>query len=439
MRKFLATCAAIVTLTGAHIAFADPVTITLARFFGACEADYGTSTDVEHARGECGIITTLVNRFNQQNAGQIVVQPQIIEWNPYYDTITARLVSHDVPTVAVMHMSQIGDFAARKLVMPLDDVFKEAGVDAGDFTPAAKRGVTIGDHMYALPWDTHSWLWHVNVGLMKQAGLVDADGHAILPKTAEESVAEATKFKAATGKPLYEFAALPDAASTARTFYTLVGQQGANVFSDAGKPDFNTPAAHAAVEWMSKLYQAGDMSKQTDYAAATAGFMNGDAGIYISGTWLIDTFMESQAKAGSPLSSGYDVTAFPTLYGKPADWADGHSWVLLRGALTPENKPAVLKFLKYMYDNNIQWARTGHLPIRQSVIDSPAFLDLPHRREIARISQEALILPHDVRRQFGIQSIVSEETENVMSGAKTTDAALQSMQTRTDTLLANAH
>lgn len=64
MKKSLATCAAIVTLTGTHIAFAEPVTITLARFFGACDAQCSTYYDIKYARGECGIITTLINRFN---------------------------------------------------------------------------------------------------------------------------------------------------------------------------------------------------------------------------------------------------------------------------------------------------------------------------------------------------------------------------------------
>src|SRR2546425_12397410 len=70
--------------------------ITLARFFGSCEADYGKSTDVKAARGECGVITTLINQFNATNKEGIVVKPQIAEWGPYYDQLTARMVARDV-------------------------------------------------------------------------------------------------------------------------------------------------------------------------------------------------------------------------------------------------------------------------------------------------------------------------------------------------------
>ena len=68
------------------------------------------------------MITTLVNVFNATNKDNIVVKPQIIEWGPYYQQLTARLAAKDVPNVAVMHTSQIGDFA--RIVEPLDDTFK---------------------------------------------------------------------------------------------------------------------------------------------------------------------------------------------------------------------------------------------------------------------------------------------------------------------------
>ncbi|MET0536289.1 MAG: sugar ABC transporter substrate-binding protein, partial [Steroidobacter sp.] len=40
-----------------------PNEIIVQRFFGTCRAEYGTRTDVEKAEGECGIMTTLINRF----------------------------------------------------------------------------------------------------------------------------------------------------------------------------------------------------------------------------------------------------------------------------------------------------------------------------------------------------------------------------------------
>ena len=103
--------------------------ITFQRCVGACDADYGKVVDVTKARGECGIITALTNQFNATNKQGIVVKTQIAEWGPYYDQLTARIVAKDVPTIAVMHESVLGDFVSRKLVEPLDEGFKSVGID----------------------------------------------------------------------------------------------------------------------------------------------------------------------------------------------------------------------------------------------------------------------------------------------------------------------
>ena len=240
-------------------AFAQQKTeITLARFFGACDADYGTNLDLTKARGECGMITTLVNVFNATNKDNIVVKPQIIEWGPYYQQLTARLAAKDVPNVAVMHTSQIGDFA--RIVEPLDDAFKSVGIDVNDFTPNAKSGVTVNGKISALPWDTHSWLWHINVNLFKKAGLVDGSGNPIIPKTVDEMMAQAAKIKETTGKPYFTMGTLAsgDAGNGARGYYTLLYTQGGNLFANGpDKPDFKTPEVTEGLRVLRDDHQGG--------------------------------------------------------------------------------------------------------------------------------------------------------------------------------------
>ena len=190
--KILAT----ILLTGAAAfgaaataAAADKTEISVSRFFGACEADYGSVTDVSKANGECGIITALINKFNADSP-DTHVKVDIVEW-PGYDQLTARIRSGEPPTVSVMHEEVISDYSSRGLLEPLDEGLKAVGVDAADFTDAAKAGVTKDGKIYALPFDTHTWLWHINLNLFKKAGLIDASGNAILPKNADELLAQA--------------------------------------------------------------------------------------------------------------------------------------------------------------------------------------------------------------------------------------------------------
>jgi len=409
--------------------------ITFARFFGACEGDYGTSQEVEKARGECGVMTTLVNLFNATNKDNIVVKPQIIEWGPYYQQLNARIAAKDIPAVAVMHTSQIGDYV--RYVEDLDGAFKEAGIDAGDFTPNARTGVTVGGKIYAMPWDTHSWLWHFNVGLFKQAGLVDANGQPLVPKTVDEMLAHAKQMKEKTGKPyiIQATSGAGDFANGGRGFYSWLYDQGGSIFPNGfDKADFKTPEALNAFGVFEKLAKGDYITKGLDGSGGIGGFLNGIGAVYITGTWRIDDFLAASAKPGGALSEGYTTRVFPNLFKQQAVWTDNHSWVLPKGGTTPATRKAALTFMKFLWDHNFDWARGGgHLPARQSLMAD--YAKLPQRQFVVDIPSFGKALPHDVRRQFGFQNMIGEEVSNIINAGKTAAAAADAAQERSVALL----
>ena len=47
--------------------------------------------------------------------------------------------------------------------------------------------------------------------------------------------------------------------------------------------------------------------------------------------------------------------------------------------LTDAQRKSAYSFLKFLWDDDFQWARAGHLPASQKVIDSAAFKALPFR------------------------------------------------------------
>jgi multiple sugar transport system substrate-binding protein len=443
MKKFFQRGAIALALSAALIPAVqaqDKTVVTFARFFGACEADFGTVTDVSKSAGECGIITALTNKFNATNKLNAVVKTQVIEWGPYYDQLGARIVAKDIPTIAVMHEAVLGDFVKRKLVEPLDAGFKEAGVDVNDFTAHGKRGVTFDGKTYALPFDTHSWLWHFNMNLMKKAGLANADGTPMVPKNPEELMAHAKKFKAATGKPYFGWVVANETAAYTRTFLTLLYQQGGTVFpKNEREVDLHSKEARKALELMNALYANGDVIPNVDYGAANQAFVNGDAGVMVNGTWLIGDMITQSGKAGAALEKGYAVIPFANLYSKKATWADGHSWIMLKGGAKDEKtRQAAFAFLKFLSDNDFEWARTGHLPTRKSVIDSPAFTGLPFRGTIGTIAQSGISLAPTVPRQFRIQEMLGEAIAAILISKKPIDESVKGAEERINKMLASA-
>ncbi|THD78541.1 MAG: extracellular solute-binding protein [Phenylobacterium sp.] len=408
--------------------------IVLQRFFGECGATYGGKTDVAAAEGECGIMTTLVNRFNAENP-DIRVKVNTVAW-PGYDQLSAQLAAGDPPDIVTMHQSAISDYAARRLIEPMDATLRQAGVDVAGFTPAARQGVTKQGRIWGLPMDNWAMLFHVNTALFAQAGLMRG-GEAILPTSPDELLAQARQFKARTGKPYLIQSEANETAAYARNLYTYLMGQGAVIFPDAKHIRLDTPEARRVVALFRTLNQEGLSTRNQDYSAATASFIRGDGGVYLVGTWMIGDFEKEARTPGQPLYRSYAVYPYPQLYARDAEFVDGHAWVLPVRAHTPAQRRALVRLLKYMADNDFEWSRTGHLPAYASIIASRRFQDLPHRRDLARLTVIGSPLPSYVQRQFAIQDIVGDELASAISGAKPTDQALADAERRVDDLLFN--
>jgi multiple sugar transport system substrate-binding protein len=412
-----------------------PVQITLQRFFGACDAEYGSSTDVAAAEGECGIVTTLINKFNAENPG-IHVKVNVVYW-PGYDQLSAELAAGDPPDLVTMHQSVISDYAQRRLIEPLEDGLRSVGVRPASFTRAAREGVMRGGHVYALPFDNWAPLWHIDMNLFRAAGLV-RDGKPVLPRSPEELLAQARRFKRATGKPYLLQSMVNEPAAYARNLFTFLMQQNAAIFPDPHHIRLSTPEAHRVLALFKQIYDEGLTAKDQDYTAATGGFLNGQGGVYLVGTWMIGAYEQASKQPGSPLASGYAVVRYPQLYpGRDATYADGHSWAVPRAKRGAEKTRAIFRLLRFLKDNDFAWSRTGHLPAYQAVIDSARWRALPHRADIAGLVDAATPLPPGVQRQFIIQQIVSEEMESAITGQKPIDAALADAERRVDDVLFN--
>tara|TARA_R110000744_G_scaffold378608_1_gene494993 strand:- start:145 stop:1455 length:1311 start_codon:yes stop_codon:yes gene_type:complete len=411
-------------------------TIELQRFFGACEAEYGKATDVSAAVGECGIITTLVNKFDTDNP-DIDVKVTTVEW-PGYDQLNAQLASRSAPDVVSMHYSAMSDYQSRGLLVPLDALLKDQKIKATDFTDAAISSVTKEGKIYALPFDNWTMLFHVNNNLMEKAGLMKADGKPILPTSRDELFTQGKQFYDATGKPYLVQILANETATYARIFYTLMMQQDSPFFADPSRIDLSGKDAKAALSFMKDIMDKGLSTTDMDYPAAVSGFANGDGGIAVNGTWLIGSYYDQSTKADNALSNGYSVFPVPQFFKqKDATYADGHGWVVPRGNRNDEKMAAIGKLFKFLYDNDFEWSRTGHLPTVKKVIASNEFKSLPHRSDIAKIAKTGQALPAGVLRQFAIQDILGEELGSAVNGDKSIDDALETAQYRINDLLEN--
>lgn len=411
----------------------DRTTIVVQRFFGECEAVFGNSTNVAAADTECGILTTLINKFEAENP-DIRLKMNVVAW-PGYPQLSAQIAAGDPPDLVTMHQSVISDYQARGLLAPMDAVLAEAGVNADDFTPAGLRGVKKDGRLYALPWDTIGRLWHINTGLMQKAGLM-SNGRPVLPRSPAELLDHARRFKAATGLPYLVQAQVSAPDYLVANLYTYLLAQDVKIFPDDRHIRLNTPQARQVVELYRTLNGEGLTARGQDFPAATASFVNGKGGIFPTGTWMIGAYDDAGQTKGQALNKNYAVLPFPRLWGRDAAFVDGHAWVVPKGERSAAERAAIARFLGFMARNSADWVRTGHLPAFRAIIDTPAFKAQRHRSDIAAMAATGEQLPDYVQRQSAIQGLIGEELEAAFTGTKPVEKALADAERRVNELLA---
>ncbi len=423
-------------LSGALVApgaaFAQAKTeISFLRFFGGCADDYANVTDVDKASGECGVIQVLTNKFNAENKEGIKVNTQNVDWNAYYDLLSTKLASNEAPDIAVMHRSTLPNFVARDLIESIGEDLTKAGVDLNDFAKPAREAVTYENKTWGLPFDIHALLWHVNVDIMKAAGLVDASGAPIVPKSAQELFEQARIVKEKTGKRYMSMDARNDAMPV-RVFNMLMWQQGADVFSsETGKPTINTAQGKQALDFIQKLYKDGLAVATHGNGEASQSFQQGESAVMVNGTWAVNRLASLSAEGKIGFKT-YAVADFPPIFGK-ATWSDSHMWVMPKKNRTPEQKAAAIAFLKYLNDNGISWAKTGHLPVRTSVLQSEAYAKLPFRNSYAQTAQMARAVPM-VQNQRPAQDAMRDSFGTALLTDKSTADALAEAQSKVERL-----
>ncbi len=422
MRHVLLTAAAAATI--ATSAFAQEVTV--GRFFGACE-DAGTDTTT--STGEACIIQSIINAADAEIDG-VSINTLPTDWGNYYDQIKAAFAGGTPPDVFVMHRHRIPEFAGIGALAEISGDLESVGIDPSDWSETALEAVSYNGGIYGVPMDFHANLWHVNMDIMAESG-IDEVGKPVLPSSPEALLAHSLQVKDATGQDYLaaDFAQFPIGV---RLVLALMWQQNTNIFDEDGTATINNEAGANAVTAITQLFDAGLANPQLNYADSQQAFLNGEAAILVNGTWVVDFYTAEAAKEEVGLDNYY-VADFPTLFDTGATWADSHMWAI-PSTIDGDKKIAALKVLAFINDHNIDWARTGHMAVRKSVVESDAYKSLPHRDEYAGTATIAKDTPPS-ERYGAIQDVLNRELQAIWLTGKEVETALSDAELEVQDLL----
>lgn len=346
--------------------------ITMARFFGDCEETTQGVTDIAEATTECEAVQILTNKFVEENEWGITVERLGgTAWDSYYDGLNAALASNERPDIAVMHGSSLSDYASRGMLVAVPD---GVGIDLSDATAPAADAIAYDGTDYAVPFDIHAIVSHLNLDLLAEAGLTEADGSYTMPTSPEEMLADAKQLKEETGAT-YLDVALSNDPMGGRLWMSLVWQQGTDfIDAEARTASADSEEAVTALELINQMAEAGYIDRTHDYDASQQSFLRGESAIMYNGSWAVNQY---DAEA----DFDYQVADAPMLFEEKATWADSHTWTVpVQNDGDPVTYRAAFELAKFLYEHTADWAiATGHMPSSQSALDSADYLAAPHR------------------------------------------------------------
>ena len=414
---------------GASSIASAEIELKVARFFGACDE---AGTDTSAVRGEACIMQAILNAFNEQSAG-ITVRTTVADWDGYYDQLLTNYARGEPPDLHIVHRHRIQEFVDLGLLASLGDDLVATGIDVSDWEPTSLAAVTVNGGFYGVPFDIHANLWHINLDLLAAAGLLGDDGRPILPTSPGELLERAAMVKNATGKN-YLAADFTQFPIGTRAVLTLLWQQNKNVF-EGKEATVDTAEMRAAITTITDLFDAGFADPTLDYDDAQQAFLDAEAAILINGTWAVNLYDSEASKAENALNA-YDVASFPRLFETAATWADSHIWVIPASLKQkdPEAYQAALTLLAWIDDHNLDWARTGHVPVRTSVLESKTYRSLPHRIDYLDTPILARNMPMTTLYD-AIQEAIDRGLQAIWLGRKPIDDALADAEIEVQSLL----
>lgn len=266
-----------------------------------------------------------------------------------------------VPDVTIVHIERIPMFVKQEMIYPLDFLL-ENGIKKENYIPSAWDRTDIDGHHYGVPLDVHSYVTYFNKDLFEKYDLNEfvEDGYL----TFDEIRALGDKARAGGFEG---------------TIFTL-GWQRAQMLSyyaqlsgelseDGVNPSFNNEAMKKTYETIKALHDDGYTSKKGDDTLQL--FHSGEALVWPEGIWM---------KAGV-VDAGINYGMLPAVCFTPEtckSWTSSHNFVQFADEeRTEEEDIAVAKFINYMGENSLTWARDGgQVPAHVSINDVPEFKDL---------------------------------------------------------------
>lgn len=368
------------------------------------------------AGGDAEYMNDIVDAFNESQ-DEYFVNNVMQEFDEYYTKLLTSIGAGQGPDIAIAHTHVLPELVSEGLVTNIDVYADEVGLDWDDFNQNVLSSSIYDGQYYAVPIDTHPEIMYINNDLVEEAGLLNEDGTPMFDETPEGFVEFLTELKNALPDDKMAFAFSSNGEDPYRIWWALYHQLGGEhlVSGDLEQPDFvlDMDKAIEAANYLYDLYHTHEVIP-LNLADFYSDFQSGNAAVMSTGVWATGIWETTDDLNFTPMP-------FPNMFGQDAAWANSHTLVLPYYDSADEHvQKGAVEFMRYATDHGAMWAKAGHIPAKETVIQSDEFQEMPYRSDYAAVADYVKFADRTVHAR-GIQEIVIRNLDRLWADDATAE------------------
>jgi multiple sugar transport system substrate-binding protein len=311
------------------------------------------------------------------------------------------------PDVGAMHLDQLATNAARKVIVPVDDLAEALGLSENDFTKDVWTAGIYKDSRYGIPLDVHSLAMYWRKAAFDKAGLSEGP-------TDEASFMEALdKLKQGDNKTPFW---MPTRWPAHLMFLSLLWQNGGEPYAaDGSKATFGSDAGVKALTWMRSIVDKGYSPKNVAQDSQYVSFKSNKVDVTWDGIWQINDLKANKLDFG--------IASVPKIGDSDAVWANSHHFYISKQGAKDENKLQASKvFIDWMSKHSADWAGAGMIPARKSVREESSVKDSSQGVVAEKIDSMKFLPPVPGLGDVQAQTLEIAVADGVLGKKKPADA-----------------
>lgn len=370
----------------------------------------------------------LIKKFQQANPNITVnleVQPNYANLKQKIDSMVS---AGKPPTIAQVYPEWADSYLEAQVLQPLDGYAKDNS-ELNDFYKGVKSSLYIDNKLVTWPFNASNMVMYYNPDQLKKAGVgvptTWSEFADTIKKTSVDGVTGISVDPGNSSSP----------ANGTQMFQVIAADNGAELFTSDGKPQFTSDAAVSALQSMVDMKKAGSLATGSNYPGQTAlGAQKGTFDVSTS-----TSYFYNKKAVGNKFTMGVaPLPAGPN--GKSVNLLSGTSVALFKQA-DDDQKAAAWKFMQFLAapENQAEWAsKTGYLPVTKKALDEQVFKTYVSQNPWVATAGKALDDSVPLPPQSWVneaQGLMAVAISDALSGSASPKDALAKAQTAAEKLV----